>query len=146
MLERVNIIGALTAHGIYVFSTMVFLARIFLGAKPGFWIGVPVLLMAFPLIYLLAKAPGLERGPVYYLQVILMLLFIIVLFLVDYVFKVDFRQTQWMVISFVVFYFAAMGGMLGVAAEAGRAWMISAVIWFFIAGILAFVQRVITGY
>jgi hypothetical protein len=74
-----------------------------------------------------------------------MLLFIILLFFVDYVFKYDFRQTQWMVISFVVFYFAGMGGMIGVASLAGRGWTISAIILFIVAAILAFVQRAITG-
>jgi UPF0716 family protein affecting phage T7 exclusion len=74
-----------------------------------------------------------------------MLICLIILFLVDYVFKYDFRQTQWMVISFVVLYFAGMGGMIGIAAQAGRGWTISAVILFFIAGVLAFIQRAITG-
>jgi len=49
------------------------------------------------------------------------------------------------VASFVVFYFAGMGGMIGVAAEAGRGWTISAVVLFFIAAVLAFVQRATTG-
>jgi hypothetical protein len=70
---------------------------------------------------------------------------LVLLFLVDYVLKVDFRQTQWMVISYVVLYFAGIGGMIGVAAEAGRGWAISAVILFMIAGVLAFVQRAVTG-
>ena len=75
-----------------------------------------------------------------------MLIFIILLFFVDYVFKYDFRQTQWMVISFVVLYFAAMGGMIGIASLAGRAWTISSVVLFLIAAILAFAQRAVTGY
>ena len=74
-----------------------------------------------------------------------MLAFLILLFLVDYVLKYDFRQTQWMVISYVVLYFAGAGGMIGVAALAGRAWMISAIILFFITLILAFVMRAVTG-
>jgi hypothetical protein len=74
-----------------------------------------------------------------------MLVWLMVLFLVDYIFKYDFRQTQWMVISYVVLYFAGLGGMIGIAAEAGSGWTISAVILFFIAAILAFVQRVVTG-
>ena len=74
-----------------------------------------------------------------------MLFWLIVLFLVDYVFKYDFRQTQWMVISYVMLYFAGAGGMIGIAALAGRGWTISAVILFFITAILAFVQRAVTG-
>lgn len=68
-----------------------------------------------------------------------------VLFLLDYAFQVDFRQTRWAVISFVVLFFAGTGGMLGVSAEAGRGWMLSAVIWFIVMAVLAFVQRAITG-
>ena len=57
-----------------------------------------------------------------------------------------FRQTSWMVITFVVLYFAGMGGMIGIASQAGRGWTISAVILFIIAEVLAFVQRGVTGY
>jgi hypothetical protein len=38
-----------------------------------------------------------------------------------------------------------MGGMIGIAALAGRGWTISAIILFFIAAILGFVQRAVTG-
>jgi len=101
--------------------------------------------MAFPLGYLLLEAPQLQRPMLYYLQVGLMLVSILTLFLLDYALKIEFRQTQWMVISFVVLYFAGIGGMLGVAASAGRAWTISAVILFFVTAVLTFVQRAVTG-
>ena len=146
MRNQTDRIGAITAHIIYISSITTFLARILLGAGPGYWIGIPTLLMAFPLVYLLAKAPGDNQPALYYIQAGLMLSWIILLFFLDYIFKIEFRQTQWMVISFVVWYFAGMGGMIGVASKAGKGWMISAVILFFIAGILAFVQRAVTGY
>jgi hypothetical protein len=143
---RLNILGAVIAHVIFISSIITFSARMFYGTRPGHWIGIPILLMAFPLLLLLVRAPGAERPPLYYIQVGLMLLWIITLFLVDYVLHYDFRTTQWMVISYVVLYFAGMGGMLGVAALAGRKWMISGVILFLIAGVLAFVQRAATGF
>ena len=145
MLERLNLIGALTAHVVFISSIITFSSRMIFKISPGHWVGIPLLLMAFPLGYLLFTAPGVNRPFLYYIQVGLMLLFIILLFCVDYVFKYDFRQTQWMVISFVVFYFAGMGGMIGVASLAGRGWTISAIILFIIAAILAFVQRAVTG-
>ena len=101
--------------------------------------------MVFPLAYLLIKAPEFNRPILYYVQILVMLLWLIALFLIDYIFKVDFRKTQWMVISYVVFAFAGMGGMIGIAAEAGRSWMVSAIILFFITLVLAFVQRAVTG-
>ena len=145
MQEKIDVLGAIVAHIIYISSIITFLTRLLFGARPGHWIGIPILLMAFPLAYLLLKAPSLDRAPLYYIQVGIMLLWIVVLFLTDYIFKIEFRQTQWMVISYVMLYFAGMGGMIGVAAEAGKGWMISAVILFLIAGVLAFVQRAITG-
>jgi len=95
--------------------------------------------------YLLIKAPKFNRPPLYYVQIVIMLVFLIGLFLADYILKYNFRQTQWMVISFVVLYCAGMGGMIGIAAWAGRTWTISAITLFFIAVILAFVQRAVTG-
>jgi hypothetical protein len=50
-----------------------------------------------------------------------------------------------MVISFVVLYFAGMGGMIGIAALAGTGWTISAITLFLLAAVLAFVQRAVTG-
>jgi hypothetical protein len=145
MLNTLNLIGAITAHVIFISSIITFLARIIFGLQPGHWIGIPILLMVIPLAYLLYKAPDAQRPFLYYLQVGLMLVWLLLLFLVDYVFKLDFRQTQWMVISYVVLYFAGMGGMIGVASLAGRVWTISATILFLIAAVLAFVQRSITG-
>ena len=113
--------------------------------RSGHWIGTPILLMFFSLAYLLVKAQGSDRSFLYYIQISLMLIWLIVLFLVDYVYKYDFRQFQWMVISYVMLAFAGMGGMIGVASLAGREWTISSVILFLIVAILAFVQRAVTG-
>jgi len=81
----------------------------------------------------------------YYIQIILILLFLLVELLLDYILKIDFRQVRWMVISYVTFFFAATGGMLGVAANGGRTWTISTVILFLVMAVLAFVQRAVTG-
>jgi hypothetical protein len=143
--EKLDLLGAIVAHVIFISSIVTFACRMLFGLGPGHWIGVPILLMAFPLGYLLATAVHFDRPVLYYVQVGLMLLWLIVLLLVDYVFRYDFRHTQWMVIGYVVLYFAGMGGMIGVSSLAGRRWTLSAVVLFFIAGILAFVQRAVTG-
>lgn len=145
MKKKLDLLGAVVAHVVFISSIITFSVRMIFGVGAGHWVGIPLLLMVFPLVYLLLKAPQYNRPRIYYIQVITMLAFLIVLFLVDYVFHYNFRQTQWMVISFVVFYFAGMGGMIGIASLAGRRWMISAVFLFFVAGILAFLQRAMTG-
>jgi len=146
MIKNANLLGAIVAHVIYVSSIITFVSRMAFQVKPGHWIGTPLLLMVFPLAYLLIIAPGLQRPALYYIQIGLMIFWIVLLFVVDYVLKLDFRQTRWMVISYVVLYFSGSGGMLGVTALAGRAWMLSGIILFLVSAVLAFVQRGVTGF
>jgi hypothetical protein len=145
MQEKLDFLGAIVAHVIFISSIITFASRMIFGLEPGHWVGLPILLMAFPLGYLLLRAPEFNRPSLYYVQIGAMLVWLIVLFLVDYVLKYDFRQTQWMVISYVVLYFAGVGGMIGIAAQAGSGWTISAIILFLITAVLAFVQRAVTG-
>lgn len=63
----------------------------------------------------------------------------------DHIFRLDFRSIQWAVILYVMFFFGATGGMIGVAAQAGRWWASVTGIIFLIMAALAFVQRVMTG-
>jgi len=145
MKEKLDLLGAIVAHVIFISSIITFSARMIFKLGPGHWVGIPILLMAFPLVYLLLMAPRYHRPFLYYLQAALMLVWLITLFLVDYLYKFDFRQTQWMVISYVMLYFAGAGGMIGIASLAGRGWTVSAIILFLIAAVLAFVQRAVTG-
>jgi hypothetical protein len=119
-LEKTNLLGAVVAHVIYISSILTFVSRLLSRTPPGHWTGLPILLMVFPLAYLLVKAPQLDRPVLYYVQIGLMLLWILVLFALDYALKIEFRDSLWAVIGFVVLYFAGMG--------------------------LAFVQRAVTGY
>lgn len=109
------------------------------------WIGYFEFLLVIPLIYLLIQAPQLERPALYYIQIGCMLAWLGLEALLDYILKVDFRNVRWMVISYVVLFFAGTGGLLGVASNAGRGWSISAIILFLIMAILTFVQRAVTG-
>lgn len=145
MEEKLDLLGAIVAHVIFILSIITFSSRMIFNLQPGHWVGIPILLMVFPLGYLLIMAPKFNRPFLYYVQVATMLVWLIILFLVDYVFKYNFRQTQWMVIVYVMLAFAGMGGMIGIAAHAGRGWTISAIILFLIVAVLAFVQRAVTG-
>jgi hypothetical protein len=123
----------------------VFVFRLLGKPQWGYWLGYVEFSLALPLAFLLLKAPQLGRPALYYVQIGLMLAWLFVELCLDYVFKIDFRQTRWMVIGYVVLFFAGSGGMLGVAANAGRGWAISAVILFLIMAALAFGQRAVTG-
>ena len=145
MLEKTNLIGAIVAVAFYISAILVFTFRLLGKPQYGTWIGYFEFLLAIPLLYLLLKGPQLERPVLYYIQIGCMLTWLVVEALLDYIFKVDFRNMQWMVISYVVLFFAGTGGMLGVAANAGRGWSLIAIILFLIMAILTFVQRAVTG-
>jgi len=74
-----------------------------------------------------------------------MIVFIIVEFLVDWFPKIDFRDNLLIVIPYVMLFFGATGGMIGVASLAGKKWAIVTITLFLIMAVLAFVQRQITG-
>jgi hypothetical protein len=81
----------------------------------------------------------------YYIQIGCMLAWLIVEAILDYILIIDFRHVRWMVISFVMLFFAGTGGMLGVATNAGRNWSIASIILFLVMAVLTFIQRAVTG-
>jgi len=145
MLDKTNQIGAMTAVAFYLSASLVFIFRLLGKPQYGLWIGYFEFLLAIPLLYLLLKAPALQRPTLYYIQIGCMLAWLVLEALLDYILKIDFRHVSWVVICYVVLFFAGTGGMLGVAANAGRRWSIPAIILFLIMAGLAFVQRAATG-
>jgi hypothetical protein len=140
-MRRLDLLGAWIALLIFVLSSLVFVSRLAGRPQIGYWLGIPLLLTAIPLGYLLAAAPAYGRPPLYYVQVGLMILFLAVEAVVDYVLRVEFRGIRWVVIPYVMLFLAGTGGMLGIASHAGRRWAIGAIILFLIMAALAFVQR-----
>jgi len=145
MPEKTDQLGAIVAVAIYALYILLFVFRLLGAPELGHRLASIQFLAALPLAYLLWKAPQLERPVLYYIQVGLMLGFLVVEFLLDYALQINFRQVSWMVISYVTFFFAASGGMLGLAANAGRSWMFVSAVLFLVMAVLAFVQRAITG-
>jgi len=143
--KNIDLLGAIVAVAFYISAIMVFAFR--LGGKPqvGYWLGIFEFCLAIPMLYLLIKAPEHNRPTIYYIQIGLMLLWLVVELLLDYILKIDFRQIKWMVISYVTLFFAGTGGMLGIAFPAGRGWSAVSILLFLVMAILAFVQRIVTG-
>lgn len=139
MLKRTNLLGVIIAILFYDSGIFIFSLRLLSKPQLEHLIGYFEFLLAIPMIYLLLKAPQLERPVLYYIQITCMLAWLVVVMLLDYILKVDFRNIRWMVISYVVLFFAGAGGMLGVAANAGRVWSISAIILFLLMAVLTFV-------
>jgi hypothetical protein len=145
MQRKIDLLGAVVAVAFYISAILVFVFRLLGQPQVGHWIGYFEFLLAIPMIYMLLKAPQLERPMLYYIQIGCMLAWLVVEALLDYIFKIDFRNVQWIVISYVVLFFAGAGGMLGIARYAGRRWGVLAIILFIFMAVLTFVQRAVTG-
>jgi hypothetical protein len=146
MMEKVNLLGAFTALGYFSSMILIFVLRLVGKTEVGRWLGLGQTLVGIPLVgYLLFTSRGLERSQLYIIQTGLMLVFLLVELLIDYIWKLDFRQVRWMVIVYVTFFFAATGGMIGVAGYGGPGWLIAAVILYLVMAVLAFIQRRVTG-
>jgi len=144
-INKANYLGTIIGLTILVSSILIFIFRLLGFSKIEYWIGMVFILTFLPIIFLLFKANEFHRPMIYYIQLGLMLTFILVELFLDYIFKVDFRKTGWIVISYATLFFAATGGMIGLASLSGKPYSIISIILFFIMTFLAFFQRIKTG-
>jgi len=140
-----NLVGAITANVYMLLIIAVFISRILGWLEIGRWVGFASSLIIVPLVYLFVVGLGTGRRKIYFVWLALMVMFALFELVVDQILRIDLRSAQWIVVPYVMFFFAATGGMIGVASQAGKAWAITTVIIFLIMAILAFVQRGITG-
>jgi len=144
-VDKLNILGAVTSIAILLLSCFVFIFRLVNQQKAEYWSGIVFMLMAIPLMYLFLTAIQLERPTIYFIQLAIMIGFIVLELLLDYVFKINFRTIGWATIAYVMIFFAGTGGMIGIASQAGRSWAIISIILFLIMMILSFLQHVKTS-
>jgi hypothetical protein len=145
LARNANLVGAITANVYMLLIIAVFVSRILGWFEIERWVGFASSLIIVPLVCLFVVGLGTGRRKIYFVWLALMVLFALFELVVDQILRIDLRSAQWTVVPYVMFFFAATGGMIGVASQAGKAWAITTVIIFLIMAILAFVQRGITG-
>lgn len=144
-IVKVNLLGAFTAVTILSLCSLIFIFRLLGYQKVEFWLGIVLILTAVPLAYLLFTANQFQRPTIYYVQIGIMLGFLMLELFLDYVYKIEFRNNSRIIIIYLVLFFGGTGGMIGIAAQASKMWMIAAIILFLIMMTLSFIQRAITG-
>jgi len=145
MDSYLRLLGALLALLINLLSSVVFLFRINKLERAEFLAGLTMVFLILPLIILEISSFSYLRSGLFYIQINLMILFLIVEFILDYIIKSDFRKNRLKSILYVMLFFSSTGGMIGVSSLAGIYWMYSAIVSYFIMAGLAFYQRSKTG-
>jgi hypothetical protein len=143
--QTLNLIGAITANIYMVLIIAVFITRIYDQIEIARQIGFASFFIIIPLVFLFLSGIGKNRRLVYFLWLGLMVLFLVFELIIDHILDLDFRDVQWATILYVMFFFGATGGMIGIASQAGKRWAIITSIVFLFMFALAFVQRSITG-
>lgn len=144
-ISKVNILGSSLSLIILTTCCIVFIFRLLGYHKVEYWLGIVLILTAIPLTYLLLTANNFQRPTIYYIQIGIMIGFLIIELFLDYIFKFEFRNTTWIIVIYLMFFFGGTGGMIGIASQAGNMWMIVAVILWLLMTTLSFFQRAITG-
>jgi hypothetical protein len=129
--ENINLLGALIANINNILLTILFLARINKYPRAEYWFGIIFMLSIIPLMFMFINAIGdSSRNFLYFVQLILIIGFIVLEFFLDYLLKIDFRQNRTFVIIYLTVFYASFGGMIGIASHAGRQWTLITVITF----------------
>ena len=144
-MRTADLIGAITANVYMLLVIALLTARMVGRPELEHWIGLASFLVVIPLGYLFVTGLHANRPLIYFVWLGLMFLFLLVELTVDYILKLDFRSVQWAVVPYVMLFFGATGGMIGLAAQAGRLWAGVTVLTFLIMAALAFIQRAKTG-
>ena len=66
-----------------------------------------------PLAYLFAAGLRTNRRLIYFVWLGLMILFVLVELVDDHLLGINFRSVRWAVVLYGIFFFGAMGGMIG---------------------------------
>ena len=103
-VSGIDILGAGTTLIILAICILVFIFRLLGQEKIEYWLGILLLLTAFPLFYLLITANQYQRAPIYYIQIGTMIGYLIIELLLDYVYKIEFRKVKWMAIIYVMIF------------------------------------------
>ena len=91
------------------------------------------------------KSFEFKRTILYNVQLILMMSFIVLELLLDYILKIDFRQNINIVIPYVILFYASLGGMIGIASQGGNQWSIVTVITFLLMTVFSLFMHFKTG-
>ena len=143
--EAANLIGAITAVAYNVMIIALLAARLAQRPRLKYWLGAVAICSVIPLTFLLVVGRSANRPPIYFGWIGLMLFFQIVELMLDYILEFEFRSVRWMAITYVMLFFGATGGMIGVAAQAGKGWVIAAALTWLVMAALSFIQHAITG-
>ena len=143
-IQHINLIGSITANLNNFLLSGIFISRIYNKRRIEYWLGIFFIFTIIPLIFLLVEAITFERSLLYFIQIILMIAFIILELILDYIIKPDFREKKKTLIPYITLFYASTGGMIGVAGQSGKTWSIITINTFLLMVIFSLIMHIKT--
>lgn len=131
---------------VFLLSALAFnlLLAVFFVAHRNRWIktartiGILWLLLAIPLTFVFAHYLAEGRGPEVLVPLALVLLYMLVEFLLDFVFKVDFRRSWKTHVPYIMLEYVALFSLIRIAFSINRSWgyLVSITFWILLASLI----------
>ena len=133
-------------EGVFLISALAFnlLLAIFFVAQRVRWaktarvMGIVWLLLAVPLTFVFARYLVEGRGPGILVPLALVLFYMLVEFLLDFIFKIDFRRSWKTHVPYIVLEYIALFSLIGIAFRIDRSWgyLVSITFWILLAALI----------
>lgn len=143
--EHIDLLGSILANINNILLTGIFIARLYKQPKIEYWLGVIFIVSIIPLLLMLLRSFEIERSFLYHVQLILIILFILIEFFLDYILKIEFRHNILHLIPYLTLFYASFGGMIGVAGHSGKIWLAITVSTFLIMTTVSLIVHFRTG-
>lgn len=131
---------------VFLLSALAFnlLLAVFFVAQKNRWaktarvIGILWLLLAMPLAFVFARYLAERRGPAFLVPLAIVLFYMLVEFLLDFVFKVNFRRSWKTHVPYIVLEYIALFSLIGIAFRTDRSWgyLVSITFWILLASLI----------
>jgi hypothetical protein len=118
-VARTDLVAIAAANAVNLLIAALFLARL-RGSSSEYWLGLAAIAMGVPLLVVLVSNAQSHRACWAVVQPGLMVVYLVVELLLDYVWKINFRGGP-LLWPYVLLYYTALMAMVGYAFLVGRA-------------------------
>jgi hypothetical protein len=129
--QKFDLAVVVIANLLNLILTLIFLNRVFGRAAWEHWLGYGTLIMALPLTIIAIANLSEKRSWAFWVLPLVMVVYLVIEFVLDYWLKFNFRQTAWLG-PYLLVYYVALFAMIGYAFLAGRTYGFITLITYFI--------------
>lgn len=129
--QKLDLVVVLIANWLNLILSLIFLNRVFGRTAWEHWLGYGTLIMVFPLTVIAFSNLTGGRSWAFWILPLVMVIFLVIEFVLDYWLKFNFRQSAWLG-PYLLVYYLALFAMIGYAFLAGRPYGFVTLITYFI--------------